>query len=654
MRPELVSFNLFKGYVSFLYNNHLDEIVKEDINRAKEVKLPLLKLFENLSENEVVEVFKKGIVEYFEQILEGTFFTDIHQKMDEWKADKLPGVPREKVVASDISLAYNVRKHSLINFLPLYTQDLQKALGIVKEIEDFYAYQESLAIQTFADIKNEEEQKLKALIDNSFDFICLSNLKWETIYINKAGQNLLGIDEKEDVKKKKVFEYFPADVQKHIHETVLPIVFEKGHWSGEVEFQHFKTKERISVTWNVFQVIGKNSSQPIGLGFISQDIRERKKNERKLKEREELLSEAQQIAHLGSWEWDPGTNLVTWSDEMYRLFGYDPEEIQMNFDIYMNHINPEDKEMVTSHVYNCYQNQVPYTFENRIIQKDGSTRWLLAKGQVSHKEGGKVLKLSGIAMDITEDKKIEEALKQRSLALEASNKELEAFCYTISHDLRSPLRAIDGFGRKLYMQYGETLEVEGKRLLEVVRTNAKQMGLLIDCLLDFSRLNKKELRSSPLDMESLVKIVLEEYNQQDTDHKAKFIFKDLNSALGDRDLIKQVWHNLISNGIKFSRNVEQPCIEIGSEKRNSQIVYYVKDNGAGFEMEYKDKLFGVFQRLHSGEEFAGTGVGLATVQRIIHRHGGQVWAEGNPGKGATFYFTLSTLKKEIQEKELSL
>ncbi len=233
-----------------------------------------------------------------------------------------------------------------------------------------------------------------------------------------------------------------------------------------------------------------------------------------------------------------------------------------------------------------------------------------------------------------------ENLKKESEKLEDANKELEAFAYSVSHDLRVPLRAIDGFSRIVLEDYEDKLDDEGKRLLNVVRENTKKMGQLIDDILLLSRAGRQEMVISPIDMESLVTNIFEELKSSIGDRDVQLEIKSLPQAYGDRTLINQVFTNLISNSIKFTRIREKAIIEVGSKEGKDGNVYYVKDNGAGFDMKYIHKLFGLFQRLHGADEFEGTGVGLSIVQRIIRRHGGRVWAEGEIDKGAIIYFTL--------------
>jgi two-component system, sensor histidine kinase and response regulator len=230
-------------------------------------------------------------------------------------------------------------------------------------------------------------------------------------------------------------------------------------------------------------------------------------------------------------------------------------------------------------------------------------------------------------------------LQKNLVRLEAMNKELESFSYSVSHDLRAPLRSLIGYSKMLEEDCRDKLNDEDIRTLDTITRNAHKMNKLIDDLLEFSKYGKKEMQKSEIDSEKLVRNIVDEISQS-IQHRAKVTLNALLPSYADHSLLVQVWSNLISNAIKYSAKCETPEIEIGCSKEENEITYFIKDNGAGFDMRYVDKLFGVFQRLHKAEEFEGTGVGLALVQRIISRHGGHVWAEGKVNKGATFYFSL--------------
>jgi PAS domain S-box-containing protein len=283
------------------------------------------------------------------------------------------------------------------------------------------------------------------------------------------------------------------------------------------------------------------------------------------------------------------------------------------------------------------------------IDINGERRWLHTKKICIADEKGKPLYLLGISEDITEQKKaveyifhLNENLNKKSQDLELANHELESFSYSVAHDLRTPVRAFIGFGNLLEKQFGEKLGSEGMGMLHVIIDEAMRMGHLIDDLLAFSRLGKKEIqKSDKVDMTALAKDALAEFQKMsDSGYHAQVIIADLASVRCDPYLIHQVWTNLISNAIKYSHLKPDPQIEISSSSSDGMVTYSVKDNGVGFDMKYADKLFGVFQRLHRQDEFTGSGIGLAIVKRIVSRHGGLVMAQGKVDEGAVFSFSL--------------
>ena len=311
-------------------------------------------------------------------------------------------------------------------------------------------------------------------------------------------------------------------------------------------------------------------------------------------------------------------------------------------------------------------------YELEVRHRDGSTTPVLYNASVYRDQGGEVVGVFAAARDITSRKRAEEEVRRlneeleqrvrlRTAQLEASNKELESFSYSVSHDLRAPLRAMDGFSRILLEEYRPQLPAEARRYLDFVRDSASHMGNLIDGLLALSRLGRQELKRRPVEVAEIVRQSMADLRVDLEGSGVELVVGALPSCDADPLLLRQVFVNLLSNALKFSRQQEKARIEIGALKAGEAArarapelqlldpqtwVYFVRDNGVGFDMRYADKLFGVFQRLHRQEEFKGTGIGLATVQQIIHKHGGQVWAEAEVGKGATFYFTVGETSGE--------
>ncbi|MBC5862794.1 GHKL domain-containing protein [Flavobacterium sp. F339] len=278
------------------------------------------------------------------------------------------------------------------------------------------------------------------------------------------------------------------------------------------------------------------------------------------------------------------------------------------------------------------------TIANNILARENVRK---AKLQVEKEK--RVAELIIINKELAYQENRSSELTLANIELKKAQEELGAFSYSVSHDLRAPIRAINGYTQILIEDYSDALNDEGKKVLQAVLNNSKKMGMLIDDLLAFSKLGRKQVTTTQINMNKLVNSVLADVVNENEAKSPIFEINNLTPAIGDQALIKQVWINLISNAIKYSKYKSETKIKISSKEENDSVIFCVQDWGAGFDMEYYDKLFGVFQRLHSQEEFDGTGIGLAIVQKIINRHNGEVWAESKLGIGTSFYFSLSAV-----------
>jgi PAS domain S-box-containing protein len=413
---------------------------------------------------------------------------------------------------------------------------------------------------------------------------------------------------------------------------------------------HRPQREDIWVLVNADPVfVDTGALEQVVVSFI--DISDRKHAELGLRESEEALKEAQRLAHVGSWYMDLATNEVVWSEVLYQMYGFDPSQPPPLYTESMKLFTPESWERLSSAITRATETGISYELELEMVPKGGGVRWMLARGELVRDESGKPVRVRGVVMDITERKRSEAEIRQlnqvlelrvreRTAQLEIANKELEAFSFSVSHDLRTPLRAIDGFSQILLEDYEAKLDAEGCRLLHVVRDNTRKMGALIDDILKFSRAGRTALSCAEIDMAALAREVYSELQSSMPTENLQLEIDAIPPVQCDRAMMRQVFANLLSNALKFSHTRETPEVRVGSFIEGGETVYFVRDNGVGFDMQYADKLFGVFQRLHGVDEFEGTGIGLAIVKRIVVRHGGRVWAEGKPGQGASFYFSL--------------
>jgi len=383
----------------------------------------------------------------------------------------------------------------------------------------------------------------------------------------------------------------------------------------------------------------------VGLFVLNGSYNDRKEAEAKSRKLAAIV-ESSDDGMIGK---DLNSVITSWNHGAEVLFGYSAPEVLGRSIMLLIPVERQAEESLI--LGRIVKGEAVRHFETVRRRKDGTLVDVSVTVSPIKDPAGRIVGASKVVRDITERKqteakihelnlRLEERVQERTAQLEAANKELEAFSYSVSHDLRAPLRAMDGFSQAVLEDYGNQVPEEGRRYLQVIRDGAQRMGALIDDLLAFARLSRAPIAKAPLDMAKLVGDVLEELDAKSGRPGLQVSVGPMPMAQGDPALVRQVWVNLISNALKYSQKRDVQVVEIGSQTREGRDVFYVRDNGTGFDMQYVDKLFGVFQRLHRSDEYEGTGVGLAIVQRVVHRHGGEVWAEAAVDRGATFYFNL--------------
>jgi PAS domain S-box-containing protein len=506
----------------------------------------------------------------------------------------------------------------------------------------------------------EEEVKksatfLDSIIDQSPVPTWISDETGTLRRINKACCDLLRITPDEVIGKYSVLNDNIVKEQGHLRKVMA--VFRKGE-TARFELNYDTThvkgldlKNQASVFLDVTIFPVRDPGGKIRSAVIQhKDITEKKQAERALQESEEKYRTVADYTY--DWEYwvAPDGRAIYVSPACERITGYRAEEFMADPGLLTAIAHPDDLEKLAQHEAQIIDKEAE-KLDFRIITRGGEERWIAHVCQEVYGSDGSSLGRRASNRDITarkrdegEIRKLNDELEQRVIdrtaQLQAANKELEAFSYSVSHDLRTPLRAIDGFTRVLVEEYDKKLDEEGVRLTGVIRDNTLRMGKLIDDLLAFSRVGRAELHAAEVNTDLLVRSVFVELTTEEDRARIDFSVGHLPAAFGDAAMLRQVWTNLVSNAVKFSSKKERSVIEVSGRSDGSDTIYSIKDNGAGFDMKYSDKLFGVFHRLHGEKEFPGTGVGLAIVQRVVVRHGGRVWAEGEVGAGAEFSFSL--------------
>ena len=413
-------------------------------------------------------------------------------------------------------------------------------------------------------------------------------------------------------------------------ETILPQKATVDNYEVEHDFA---TIGRRIMLLNARQ-IQRSSGKELIILLAIEDITER----RRLEEVHNNLAAIVESADVAIISKNLEGAVVSWNRGAEAVYGYSAKEIiGKSISLLMPPGHPDEfKELSVRRS----TGELVKNYETQRRRKDGQIIDVALTVSLLKDTSGKIVGNSIIAQDTTEKKKLERGAAKAMDAAEAANQELEAFSYSVSHDLRTPLRSIDGFSQALLEDYQETLDDTAKSYLNRVRKATQHMGHLIDDMLKLSRMTKAELHHESVDLSAMVRNISEKLQKNNPVTAVDVIIREGVFVTGDSSLLRAVLENLMENAWKFTRREARPQIEFGTAVKEGQTVCFIRDNGVGFDMAYVDKLFGAFQRLHSTDEFPGTGIGLATVRRIINRHGGQTWAEAEVGKGATFYFTV--------------
>ncbi|HLP15379.1 MAG TPA: MASE3 domain-containing protein [Bacteroidota bacterium] len=503
---------------------------------------------------------------------------------------------------------------------------------------------------------HESDARYRSLIRKVQAAIILHDGQGRLLSSNPLAQELLGLSEDQMLGKALIdpqWHFLREDgtVMSVAEYPVSVVISTQCPYRGQI--LGINSPDKNDITWVLVNAEPEyDDTGKVTLVIVSfVDVTENRRGVEALRESEKRY----QIVADNTYDWefwiDQNGQFKYISPSCRRITGHTEDEFMSDPDLLNRIIHPADRQRFKEHHGHVMAEKSPGEIEYRIILPDGTIRYIGHLCQPIFDEQGRYLGKRGSNRDISEQKRAEEEIRSlnqeleqrvidRTAQLSAAIKELESFSYSVSHDLRTPLRGIDGFSQMLLDEYQDKIDEQGKGYLRRVRSAAQRMAQLIDDLLNLSHLNRREMNIQKVSLSELCHEISADLHTAQPDRDVEFIIQDGIEVFGDVQLLRNVMENLIGNAWKFTTMHATARIEFGMQVRKESTTYFIRDDGAGFEMKFAQKIFGAFQRLHTPAEFPGSGIGLATVQRIIHRHGGQVWAEGEVEKGATFYFTL--------------
>ncbi|QSE98826.1 sensor histidine kinase [Fulvivirga lutea] len=501
----------------------------------------------------------------------------------------------------------------------------------------------------------------------SFSFTGESNIKNSKSTSTEAHQEVShSITSKSMTQSSSNGNIFPASQQSNDHDwwagIITPIalflVFTVGFITNGLLYYNSRKQaaiEKLKKLKRINEILEKR---------IAEQTSQLNNDKKELEIQSNKLNLALQVGNIGIWDWDLHSGSLEWDSCMLHIFNYQPHELNNSYEDFANRVHPEDLNRVKDEIEKSIASHELFRSEFRLQLKNGDIKYLTGMGCVIYNDQSEAVRMIGTNQDVTHtrliqkkleltNEQLEEKVALRTIELAEKIKELEevnadlrSFSYSVSHDLRAPLRALSGFSDALYESFGDALGEKGNRWVNFIKKNAAHMDDLIEDILALSRTTQRPISKTVVDMKSLALTVFEENKLLFPNVKFNFQVDDLENVSADAGLMKQLWQNLISNAMKYSSQNENATITISNTVSSTKVTYSIKDNGVGFDDQYKDKLFVLFQRLHSSAEFEGTGIGLTIAKKIVVKHGGEIWGESK-GQGATFYFSLPLIKKKI-------
>lgn len=648
IKEHIVDLHLesLPGYASYLLKDRLHDFVKILYRISMGLDIPLLKYFSGMEEKEILRLSTDGNIKLLTAIKSNTIAEYIEESKNNWIRNQLPVITRTDVISDDIALINYARKKAFRELLLDYTSDVQERFKIIDEIERFILSLETILYKTYISIQQEKLQesntqlkKREEQLLEAQDLGKIGSFEWD-LTGNKQSSFTPEVFKIFEFEKTSSFEEFLNDVHPD-DRAKLKGAFEKALHDGSYECEYrYNRNDRNKVLYSFGKVIF-NQGQPARMVGTVTDITEKASLISRLTENEELSKQAQALTNTGNWKWTIDSDTIEWSDEMYRIYGLEPQSEKITFQRFLTFIHDEDRTRRLAEISDAIKTGVATDYIMRINSLDGRQKVLKGKGRVIKDKFGKSAGMLGTCQDITNEFNLTNELKKKNGELQRKNKDLESFNFIASHNLQEPLRKIQTYSNRILDEGKEAISGNLLKYFTKISLASNRMQKIIeDFLLFYHSLNSAD----DAERLSLEKVVTEAWNslmENAITQQAEIKIEPLPEITGRRIHLTQMFRHLLSNAIKFGKPNTPVQITVKSTPHSAQgghryVMISVSDNGIGFEEKYTDRIFGLFQKLHSQDEYPGSGIGLSLCKKIVEDHDGWISVMSRPGIGSTF------------------
>lgn len=679
MNLSRLKFIHMPAYARFLLDHKLDAYVRTQIQFSRDENIPILKYFDWMSETELIEFGTGTAREWLESFVNNTVPDFMERAISNWNNNQLPGLQHDQIVAEDITSVSLIRKRTLSAFLPSYTTDISTCLAILGEIDRYLAEFESGSFKTFHALQHQEIHKINealqarhAELTEAQEIARMGSFEWNIQTAdNILSPSLVHIFELEGKSNLHLFleKVHPDDRGKVTSAIEASFNTESGVY--DCEYRYIGKSGIEKVLWSR-GIVSFADGKPLIMKGTVMDVTDRHALIIRMQESESLYKQAQALTHIGNWAWNIKENTVSWSDEMYRIYGMEPQSMEITLEKFSSFVHPEDRARRLGEIQEALRTLRSPEYVMRIVTPAGKVKTLRGHGGILVDSDKKPYRMVGTCQDITTEFRLHQELRQReeklgelntfleqkNAELEKQNKALESFNHAISHDLQEPLRKIQVFSSMLQYNGKKMTENTKEEVINKINLSATRLRKLIRDLFSYSFLIEDENSSAETsDLNLILQDVINDYQLVIEERDVKIIAGPLPLIYARTTLMYQLFQNLLGNAVKYAKEGVRPEVKISSMKiKGSEIkevaglrndTFYhrisVQDNGIGLEEQYADKIFSLFQRLHNKNEYTGTGLGLAMCKKIMDFYDGQISVKSEPGMGALFniYFPIN-------------